>query len=406
MSTGLDIKSDFEVFRKHPELAYFDSASTTLVPRTVVDSISHFLNEVCVSSRRGAHRRAVKGNEELERARSHIAAFMGVEAAEVSFQASVESAVASTVYGYPWKELGRNKIVVCLNLDHSVLVSAFRAAQVLGLRVSFVPVSETGQIDVETFESAVDEQTGIVTIGHVPVGLGRRSPVRELADVSKSHGAFTLVDVTQSIAFEPGLVNSIKVDAALFSGNIGLMGPPGISVQWMSRRSALEFVPGVLGAASVAGVSSDTFEVALPPDRFESGAVFNIAGVTGLGAAIDYIKELHGRGLVRHLEHIMGYIVEGLQENAQVQLYGMPDDKSTIIGFNIEDGSTKMSCHDVALFLDQLDIAVRSGLLCAHPLVRPLSEEGIVQVSIHGYNTHEDCEKLLDAIRVICTDFL
>ncbi len=399
-----DVKKEFGIYDDNPDLAYFDSASTTLVPKTAIDAMTTFLTSTVVSSRRGAYKLAVKGSAIVEDVRAKLAAFLNTDKAQISFQKSIPSAVASLVYGYDWKKEQRNKIIISQSEEHSVLVALLRAAQILNLQVETIPVDKNGTISLETLKDTIDEKTGIVAVGHVTVGIGVFNPIEEVARIAHENESLLLTDISRSVAFLDTPPTSLKADILLFSGNIGLMGPPGLSVQWITKTLGTKHIPGIVGGSSVANVKKTSFESSFQPDKFESGTI-NIPAITGLGAAIDYLSHLHQNDFHSHMRKISRHMTDQLNDMKCLTVYGTPNDRNTIFGFNLGSDSS-MSCHDVALFLDESNIAVRSGLVCAHPLIRPLSSEGVVQASLHVYNSLEEINRLMDGLRLICNHLL
>ena len=399
-----DVKKEFSIYDANPDLAYFDSASTTLVPKTAIEAMTTFLTSTVVSSRRGAYKLAVNGSAIVEDVRTKLAAFLNTDKAQVSFQKSIPSAVASLVYGYEWKKEQRNKIIISQSEEHSVLVALLRAAQVLNLQVETIPVDKNGTLSMEVLKDTIDEKTGIVAVGHVTVGIGAFNPIEEVARIAHENESLLLTDISRSVAFLDAPPTSLKADILLFSGNIGLMGPPGLSVQWITKTLGTKHIPGIVGGSSVANVEKTSFESSFQPDKFESG-IINIPAIAGLGAAIDYLSHLHQNDFHSHMRKISRNMTDRLNDMKCLTVYGTPNDRNTIFGFNLgSDGS--MSCHDVSLFLDESDIAVRSGLVCAHPLIRPISSEGVVQASLHAYNSLEEIDRLMDGLRLICSHLL
>ncbi|MGY5861274.1 MAG: aminotransferase class V-fold PLP-dependent enzyme [Candidatus Thorarchaeota archaeon] len=399
-----DVKKEFSIYDDNPDLAYFDSASTTLVPKAAIGAMATFLTSTVASSRRGAHKLAVNGSAIVEDVRVKLATFLNSDKAQVSFQKSIPSTVASLVYGYEWKKEQRNKIIISQSEEHSVLVALLRAAQVLNLQVETIPVDKNGILDMETLTDTVDEKTGIVAVGHVTVGIGASNPIEEVAKIAHENESLLLTDISRSIAFLDTPPTSLKADILLFSGNIGLMGPPGLSVQWISKTLGTKHIPGIVGGSSVATVEKTSFEPSFQPDKFESGTI-NIPAIAGLGAAIDYLSDLRRNDSHSHMRIISHHMADQLNDMKCLTVYGMPTERNTIFGFNVgrEDS---MSCHDVALFLNESNIAVRSGLVCAHPLIKPISSEGIIQASIHVYNSIEEVNRLIDGLRLICKHLL
>ncbi|MBE0525815.1 MAG: aminotransferase class V-fold PLP-dependent enzyme, partial [Candidatus Thorarchaeota archaeon] len=155
MTDKLDVKSDFEIFKLDGDFVYFDSASTTLVPKIAVEATTHFLNTVVVSSRRGAHRLAVKGGSIVKDVRETLTIFLKGESSSFSFQKSIPSAIASLVYGYDWKQSKKEKIIISQNEDNSVYISLLRAAEVLNLDIDIIPLEDDGTISLEFLERSI-----------------------------------------------------------------------------------------------------------------------------------------------------------------------------------------------------------------------------------------------------------
>lgn len=395
----LDVKPDFGVYDIYPDLAYFDSASTTLVPKKAIKATTVFLNTCAVSSRRGAYRLAVMGSTLVENARSSLADFMNTDKSQLSFHGSVPTAVASLAYGYDWHREERDRIAVAQSEEHSALTALFRVAEVLGLHVDVIPVDNTGLLQTEHLKTIINRKTGIVAVGHVTAGIGVRNPTNEVAKIAHENGAILITDATRSIGNARISPQSVGADVLFFSGNIGLMGPPGLAVQWIDHTLGAALLPGIIGGSAVANVTESSYDIAMQPDKFEPGTI-NVPAIAGLAAAIDYLRILYSKGFVNHMKALSRYMLERLTSIEGVVMYGLPDDNSTIFGFNVGQ-NRGISCHDVSLFLDQSNVAVRSGLLCAHPLVRLFADEGIVQASLHVYNSLNDIDRLADLLKVI-----
>jgi cysteine desulfurase/selenocysteine lyase len=402
--TAMDIKTDFGVYDAEPELVYLDSASTTLVPKIAVDATQKFLNSIVSSSRRGVYKLAADASSMTEDVRKSLADFMDTEKSQVSFQKSLPTAVASFAYGFDWKGTNRNKIVLSQSEEHSILVTLLRVAQTLGLQAETVSLSSDGILDLSDFDQAVDAETGIVAVSHVTVGAGVRNPLREVAKICQEHEALLLTDATRSMGVTDTTLSSLQADIAVCSANIGLMAPPGLALQWIRKDLGETHQPGVIGGSAVANVEAESFEIALQPDKFESGTL-NLPAISGLGASLDYLQELRNQGQLKHMNALAAHTYDSLSDIEGLTLYGNPTKENSIFGFNIGD-KNGINCHEIALFLDDSNIAVRSGLVCAHPLIKPFSEEGLVQISLHAYNTMEDIDRLAESLRMIIKELL
>jgi cysteine desulfurase/selenocysteine lyase len=402
MTKSFDVRSEFDIYQEHPDLVYLDSASTTLVPRSTIQATNKFLTSTVVSSRKGAHRLAVKGSEVVESTRKKLAEFFSTSPSQLSFQKSLPCAVASLAFGYDWKGQNRNKIVLAQSEENSVYVSLLRAAQILNLKTEIIPIDKDGILDLNRMERVIDDKTGIVAVGHVSAGIGNQNPIHIISNFVKPSGAILLSDATRSIGFTDTKPSKLGADIVLFSGNIGLMGPPGLTIQWANTSLLENHIPGVVGGSSVSNVSDTSFDVALNPDKFESGYI-NVPAIAGLGASIDFLARSRSRGMYSYISKIAGHVLKVLNELSGITIYGSPNQNNTIFGFNVAPDA-EISCHDISLFLDESNIAVRSGLICAHPLVRSIHSDGILQVSIHAYNTLADINQFAEVLATILTE--
>lgn len=399
MTDILNVKPDFEIFKLNSDFVYFDSASTTLVPKIAVEATTNFLNTIVASSRRGAYNLAIKGGSIVKDVRETLATFLKGDPSLFSFQKSIPSTIASLVYGYDWKQNKKEKIIISQNEDNSVYISLLRAAEVLNLEVDIIPLKDDGTISLEFLDRAVDEKTGIVAIGHTIPGIGSINPITKASEIVHEHNAILLTDVTRSVGLAQNSPVNLGCDVLVFSANIGLMGPPGLAVQWISKELGQSHTPGILGGTSVSVIQGTTYETAFQPHKFESGYI-NIPAIAGLGAAIEYLSELHKRNLTSHIMNLSRHMKKRLLEIPNLSLYGNPIETNTIFGFNL-GASTDIGCHDIALFLNENNIAVRSGYVCAHPIIQSITDDGLVQVSIHAYNTIDDIDRLADTLVTI-----
>jgi len=399
MTREFDIKSDFAIYEMIPNLVYLDSTSTTLVPKVSTAEVATFLNTVVASARRGAHKLAIQGGNAVENVRKSLAQFLKTDASSISFQKSIPSAVASFAYGYNWKKNRKTKIALSQNEENSVFVSLLRAAEVLGLDVEIVSLEEDGKISLDSLEKIVDDKTGIVAIGHTAPGIGVRNPLEAAADIVHSSGAILLTDATRSIGLTKEIVADFDSDIVVFSGNIGLMGPPGLAIQWITPSIDTNHTPGILGGASVANVEGKNYEIAFQPDKYEPGYI-NVPAIIGLGKSIEYLVNLRNNGLLEHLNNLISHMWNRLQEIDNLTLYGNRDESSTIFGLNLDE-SSEVGCHDIALFLDESDIIVRSGLICAHSLIQSKTHDGLIQASLHAYNSINDIDRFADTLITI-----
>jgi cysteine desulfurase/selenocysteine lyase len=402
MTDTLDIKHDFGIYDQNPDLVYLDSASTTLVPKSAVAATSSFLNSIVASARRGAHKYAVRGGAIVEDVRSSLGHFLNTDKSQISFQKSIPSSIGSLIYGYNWKASNKNKIVIAQSEENSILVALLRAAEVLELTVEIVPIDSEGVLSLSKLDDLVDENTGFVAVGHVTPGIGLHNPIEKVSEIVHKTDAILLTDATRSTGFIESIL-SLGSDILILSANAGFMAPPGLSIQWIDKTIGETYRPGILGGSAVSNVQHGSFEPALQPDKFEPG-ILNVPAIAGLDASIQYLEDLYSHGLVSHLKTLSKYMHKRLTELPDIVIYGRPIETSTIFGFNLNP--EVVNCHDIALFLDESNVAVRSGFICAHPLIQTVSDDGIIQASIHAYNSLADIDHLIDTLLTISNQLL
>ena len=290
--------------------------------------------------------------------------------------------------------MNKEKINLSIFLSESNISDNFS-----NLEIDIIPLKDDGTISLEFLDRSVDEKTGIVAVGHTLPGIGTKNPIPKAAAIVHKHDALLLTDVTRSVGLSKNSPISLGSDVLVFSGNIGLMGPPGLAIQWISPELGKEHIPGILGGTSVSIIQGTTFETAFQPHKFEAGYI-NIPAIAGLGSSLEYLSNLNEKDLFSHITQLSRYMKKRLLEIPTLTLYGNPDDTNTIFGFNLGD-SSDIGCHDIALFLDESNIAVRSGYVCAHPIIQSITDDGLVQVSMHVYNTIDDIDRIADTLVAI-----
>ena len=189
-------------------------------------------------------------------------------------------------------------------------------------------------------------------------------------------------------------------DIVFFSANVAFLAPPGVVIQWIERGLAANLRPAIVGSSSIANIEDGSVDIANIPDRFETG-ILDIPAITGLNRAVEYIRKIGEERIRTHIRKMVQTIERGLRKIEGVVVYGEQGVPKTLVGFNVA-GKTDLNCHDVAMFLEQAGVAVRSGLLCAHEFTRTFHREGVVQASPHLYNDESDVTRLIGTLEEIC----
>ncbi|MCB1709530.1 MAG: SufS family cysteine desulfurase [Halioglobus sp.] len=391
------VRRDFPILDQqvngHP-LVYLDNAATTQKPACVIEAISHYYRHDNANVHRGVHTLSDRATHAFEQARHTVARFLASPKPEQLIWTSGTTAAINLV-AYSW---GRStlqagdRVLVSWLEHHSNIVPWQLVAAATGAEVVPIPVTDSGDIDLEALQSLLDPRVKLVAVNHVSNALGTVNPVAEIVRLAKSVGALVLLDGAQSVAHWPVDVASLGCDFFVMSGH-KLFGPTGIGVLW-GREALLEAMPPFLGGGEMierVSFPSTTFNGL--PFKFEAGTP-NIAGAIGMAAAIDYLATIDRAAAAEHEAALLARTLELADEVAGLRRIGNPAHAAGIFSFLL--AGTHPS--DVGMLLDQQGIAVRTGHHCAQPLMDRLGIPGTVRASYSIYNTQEDVSRLFEGI--------
>jgi len=395
------IRADFPILDSvvHGQpLVYLDNAATTQKPRQVVDAIAHYYLHDNANVHRAAHALSERATHDFEAARERVRGFLNARHAhEVIFtRGTTESInlVANTLTERfrPGDEI----LITCLE-HHANIVPWQMLAARTGAVLRACDIDAAGDIDLDQYQALLSERTRLVAFGHVSNALGTVNPVSELTRLARAAGALVLVDGAQAVAHFDVDVQAIDCDFYAFSAH-KLFGPTGVGVLW-GRASLLDTLPPWQGGGEmIEHVTLERSTYQRAPHRFEAGTP-NIAGVIGLGAAIDYVRQLPRAELLCQEDALVRAALDGLEAIPGVRLIGRPRERLSVISFLLGDGHP----HDVGTLLDQQGIAVRTGHHCAMPLMQRLGIPGTVRASLSLYNDRSDVDRFLAGIEKTLT---
>lgn len=394
------IRKDFPILFKG--VTYLDSAASSLTPEPVVLKEMEFYREYRANVERGVHRFSQMASEEYENAHDEVAHFIGAPGrANVAMVRNTTEAINLVANSIDWKK--DDNIVTSVIEHHSNFITWLRVRQRHGTSVKVIRSSREGLFDLADFEKAIDDSTKLVAVTQVSNVLGCIVPIKEIIEIAHEHGAKTLIDGAQGVPHIETDVLDSKVDFLAFSGH-KMLGPTGSGGLYIADSELAATEPLCIGGGTIADVSIDDYELAVPPMKFEAGTPA-IAQVIGLGEACRYLKKVGMKNIESWDLKLANKLLDGLTEIDGVEVYGPKDPKQRVglATFNIKD----MNPHDVALTLDtEYDIAVRSGHHCALPLMKELFQlnEGNVRASTYLYNTLEEIDSLVSAVEEIARE--
>lgn len=394
------IKKDFPVLNQKVnghDLVWLDNGATTQKPIHVIDKISNYYKHDNSNIHRGAHTLAARATDGYESARDTVRNFINARSSEeiIFVRGTTEgiNLVAQT-YGRQYLTPGDNVIVSTLD-HHANIVPWQRVAQERGAELKAIPIDKNGDLILSELERLITPRTRFISVGHVNNTFGTINDVKRIIDIAHSHDIPVLIDGAQSIAHTPVDVQALDADFFVFSGH-KIYGPNGIGVVYGKKEILDKMQPWQGGGNMIKDVTIERTEYNEPPARFEAGTP-NVADAIGLGAALDYVSKIGLRNIEHH-EHILTeYARQQLSLIPGLTLLGDPKNRVSVVSF-VLDG---IPVPETGKLLDQEGIAVRAGHHCAQPALRALGYEMSVRPTFALYNTREDVDKLVIAVRKI-----
>jgi len=391
------IRKDFPILGKG--VIYLDNAASSLTPEQVVLKEMEFYREYRANVERGLHRFSQRASEEYETAHEEVAHFIGAKGREnVAMVRNTTEAINLVANSLDWEK--EDKIVTTVIEHHSNYITWLRVAQRHGCTVEVVRSNSEGIFDLAEFEKSIDDSTRLVAVTHVSNVLGCIQPIKEISSIAHEHGALMLADGAQGVPHIKTDVREMGVDFLAFSGH-KMLGPTGSGGLYIAEEQLDSTEPLCIGGGTIRDVSLNSYELAVPPQKFEAGTPA-IAQVIGLGEACRYLKGVGMDEVKRWDERLAEKLAVGLSEIDGVEIFGPSDPRQRVglVSFNVRD----MNPHDVALSMDtEYDIAIRSGHHCALPLMKELFglPDGNARASTYLYNTLEEIDVLLGAVEDI-----
>ena len=392
----MSIRDDFPILQNR-KMAYLDSGATTQKPKQVIEAIEKFYENNNANPHRGAYSLSIEATEEYENTRKKIAEFINARyEEEIIFSKNASESLNLVAYSYGLDNLKKDdEVVISIMEHHSNLVPWQYVTGKTQSNLKYMYVNENYELSKEEIESKITDKTKIVAITHVSNVLGTINPVKEIIKYAHKKGAIVIVDASQSIPHMKIDVQDLDADFLAFSGH-KMLAPLGIGVLYGKREILNKMNPFLMGGDMIEYVYEQKTTFAPLPNKFEAGTQ-NVEGVIGLGAAIDYISNL-GYDEIQEIEdELLDYAREELSKLDFLKIYMTPNRKnhSAVISFNIKG----VHPHDVASILDSENVCVRSGNHCAQPLLRFLGEDSTCRMSLYFYNTKQDIDMLVEALK-------
>lgn len=376
-------------------LVYLDSAATSQKPEEVIRAMTSFLEEEYGTVHRAIYGLAARSTQKYNEVRRSIQKFIHAEHAEeiIFTRGTTESInLVASCFGKGFIKQG-DEILIIETEHHSNIVPWQIMAEERKAKLKIVPVDDNGEIQLEILSALLSSKVKLIAIAHIANATGVIHPIKEVIQMAHLHGAKVLVDAAQSISHLPISVQDLDVDFLAFSGH-KMYGPTGIGVLY-GKKELLEAMPPYQGGGDmVETVSFDKTTYQPLPLKFEAGTP-SIVEVIGLGAAVSFLQNIGFKKIHDLDEGLTAYAMEKLSAISEVRFLSHPKRRSSIISFNCE------GCHplDIGTLLDAKGIAVRTGHLCAQPALKRLGVNSTIRVSFGVYNSKEDVDRLINALK-------
>ncbi len=393
-----EVIEDFPILKQQvngKRLAYLDTTATSQTPLQVIEAIDDYYKRYNSNVHRGVHTLGSLATDGYEGARETVRRFINARYfEEIIFTRGTTASINLVARSYGDANVSEGDEIVVTEMEHHANIVPWQElARRKGATLKFIPMTETGELNIEDVKATINDNTKIVAIAHVSNVLGTINDVKEIAKVAHEHGAIISVDGAQAAPHMKIDVQDLDVDFYSFSGH-KMLGPTGIGVLYGKRSLLKDMEPIEYGGDMIDFVGKYEATWTDLPTKFEAGTPL-IAQAIGLAAAIKYLENIGFDAIHQHEKELTEYAYEQMDAIEDLEIYGPPKERRAgVITFNLKD----IHPHDVATALDTEGVAVRAGHHCAQPLMKWLNQSSTARASFYIYNTKEDIDQLIYAL--------
>ena len=392
------LKQDFPILQERingRQLVWLDNAATTQKPLSVIQRLDYYYKHENSNVHRAAHELAARATDAYESAREKVRRFLNASSSqEIIFVRGATEGINFIAQSWGRQNIQKDDEILITWLEHHANIVPWQMlCAEKGARLRVAPVDSTGQILLDEYEKLLGPKTRLVSLTQVSNALGVVTPASAMIDAAHRHGAKVLLDGAQAVSHMRIDVQSLDCDFFVFSGH-KVFAPTGIGVVY-GKPEILEYMQPWQGGGNM--IQDVTFERTVyqaAPQRFEAGTG-NIGDAVGLGAAVDYLDRVGMENISRYEHDLLVYATQCLTEIPGLRIIGTAPEKAGVLSFVI-DGFRNEEIGD---YLNRNGIAVRSGHHCAQPILRRFGLESSVRASLALYNTRDDIDALVMALR-------
>ncbi|MBU0708733.1 cysteine desulfurase [Patescibacteria group bacterium] len=394
-----EIRQDFPILKQKihgKPLVYFDNAATSQKPQVVIDTISEYYQVYNANIHRGIHYLAEQATEAYENARQKVADFINADKSEIIFTRNATEAINLVALSWGRDNIKPGDTIVLTELEHHAnIIPWLMLSKEIGCQINYVRIDEEGKLDLVHLNELLKKNPKLLALTHVSNVMGTITPLPRIVQLAQEKGVPVLVDTAQAVSHLGFNVQKIKVDFLAFTGH-KMLGPTGIGVLWAKKEILENMRPLLGGGEMINEVSWDEYTLNKIPWRFEAGTP-NIAGVVGLGRAVDYLNDVGLYTIREYEKELTDYAMQMLLEVEGISILGpkLAEERGALAAFTL-DG---IHPHDLATVLDAEGVAIRSGHHCAMPLHQKLGIPASARASFCFYNTKDEVSVMIKGIR-------
>ncbi len=391
------IRSEYPILARKifdRQLVYLDTAATSQTPQCVVDKICDMYHTKKANVHRGVHQLSQEATDCMENTREKVRRFLNADSTEeIIFTRGTTEAINLVASSYGEKLCNGDEIILTAMEHHSNIVPWQLLQQRKRIRINVVPINEKGELRQDIYENMFTENTRLVAFCHVSNVLGTVNPVKQMIEIARRHGVPVLVDGAQAAPHIRVDVKDLDADFYVLSAH-KMYGPTGVGVLYAKKEILERMSPYQGGGEMIGNVSFEKTTFAALPYKFEAGTP-DFVGIAAFAEAIDYIDRLGIDNIAAHEQQLLDYATRRLMEIPGMRIFGTADHKSGVISFLVGN----IHHYDMGMLLDKQGVAVRTGHHCAEPLMHTLGIEGTVRASFGVYNTPEEIDTFVDAVK-------
>ncbi|MBL0736081.1 cysteine desulfurase [Flavobacterium sp. GN10] len=391
------IRADFPILSETVNgkpLVYFDNGATSQKPQVVIDAEVKYYQEINANIHRGVHTLSQLATDAYEVARGKVKDHINAKHAhEVLFTSGTTHGINLVANGFASILKPGDEVVVSSLEHHSNIVPWQMLCEKTGAVLKVIPIDDNGELIIDEFDKLLSDKTKIVTVNHISNALGVINPIKYIIDKAHSVGAAVLIDGAQAVPHLKPNVQELDCDFYAFSGH-KMCGPTGTGILYGKEEWLNKLPPYQGGGEMIKEVTFEKTTYADLPHKFEAGTP-NIAGGIVLGTAIDYLNEIGFDKIHEYENELLEHATKRLNEIEGIRIYGNTKNKASVVSFNI-DG---IHPYDVGSIIDKLGIAVRTGHHCAQPIMNFFCIPGTIRASFSFYNTKEEIDAMVDAVK-------